>query len=150
MAATGLVVVAAGLALGLAAARRQLRIGDEMAALTAVAIAGLLASPLSWTHHWVWGMPAIMILVARRQWMLAWLLGLVFAAGPEFGQTILLAQDSLTLVQQVACATYVAAGTALLALWTFDSGARDGGRTPSPDPGSTAVKDEPGDVRRVQ
>ena len=138
LAVTGLVVVVAGLALGLVAARRQLRIGDEMAALTAVAIAGLLASPLSWTHHWVWVVPAIMVLVSRRQWVLAWLLGLVFAAGPEFGQTILLAQQSLTLIQQVACATYVAAGTGLLVLWAFGSGARGRART-VPDAGSTAV-----------
>jgi hypothetical protein len=30
-------------------------------------------------------------------------------------------QESLTLVQQLACATYVAAGTGLLAMWAFGS-----------------------------
>ena len=117
----GLLLVASGLALGIAAARRQLQTGDQMAALTAIAIGGVLASPLSWTHHWVWGVPAIMVLVSRRTWVATWLLGAVFAAGPEFGQTIQYSQDSLTFVQQVACATYVVAGVSLLAMWAFDA-----------------------------
>ena len=55
---TELALCASGLALGIAAAHRQLRTGDDVAALTAVALGGLLASPLSWTHHWVWSVPA--------------------------------------------------------------------------------------------
>jgi len=130
---TALVLSASGLALGIAAAHRQLRIGDDAAALTAVAIGGLLASPLSWTHHWVWGVPAIMVLVSRRQWVTAWLLGLVFAAGSARGVVLQPSQESLTLLQQVACATYVVAGVGLLAMWAFGSGG--GGRgTPTPAP----------------
>jgi len=130
---TALVLFASGLALGIAAARRQLRIGDDVAALTAVAIGGLLASPLSWTHHWVWGVPAIMVLVSRRQWVTAWLLGSVFAVGSEWGVTVQPSQESLNLLQQVACATYVAAGTGLLAMWAIGSGG--GGRSaPTPAP----------------
>jgi len=116
---TTLVLCATGLALAVAAAHRQLRIGDDAAALAAIAIGGLLASPLSWTHHWVWGVPAVMVLVSRRQWVRAWLLGAVFAAGPEFGITVAPSQESLTLLQQVVFATYVAAGTGLLAMWAF-------------------------------
>ena len=118
---TELVLFASGLALGIAAARRQLRIGDDVAALTAIAVGGLLASPLSWTHHWVWAVPAVMVLVSRRQWVIAWLLGLVFATGAKWGVTLQPSQESLTLVQQLACATYVAAGTGLLAMWAFGS-----------------------------
>jgi alpha-1,2-mannosyltransferase len=125
---TELVLFVAALALATAAARRQLRIGDDVAALTAVAIGGLLASPLSWTHHWMWCVPAIMVLVSRRQWAAAWLAGLVFAAGPEWGVTVQRSQDSLTFLQQVACATYVAAGIALLAMWAFATPAGGGGR----------------------
>jgi alpha-1,2-mannosyltransferase len=123
---TELVLFAAALALATLAARRQLRSGGEVAALTAVAIGGLLASPLSWTHHWVWCVPAIMVLVSRRQWVAAWLLGLVFAAGPEFAVTVASSQASLNLLQQLACSTYVLAGLALLAWWAHGSGA--GGR----------------------
>jgi alpha-1,2-mannosyltransferase len=125
---TTLVLPAAGLALALAAARRQLRIGDEVAAVTAIAIGGLLASPLSWTHHWVWAVPAILVLVSRRQWAIAGLVGLVFAAGPARGVVLTPSQDSLSLLQQVASGTYVATGLALLALWAFGSGRW--GRTP--------------------
>ncbi len=117
---TMLVLCVSGLALGIAAAHRQLRIGDDVAALTAVAIGGLLASPLSWTHHWVWGVPAIMVLVSRRQWVAAWLLGSVFAAGAARGLTLQPSQESLTLLQQVTCSTYVGAGAGLLAVWAFD------------------------------
>ncbi len=127
---TELVLFVAALALATTAARRQLRMGDDVAALTAVAIGGLLASPLSWTHHWVWCVPAIMVLVARRQWVAAWLVGMVFAAGPEWGVTVQRSQESLTFIQQVACATYVAAGIALLVMWAVGSaggGSRDVG-----------------------
>ena len=30
------------------------RVGDELAAITAVAFTMLLVSPISWNHHWVW------------------------------------------------------------------------------------------------
>jgi alpha-1,2-mannosyltransferase len=116
---TALAVTACGLALGVAAAHRQLQVGDEVAALTAVAIGGLLASPLSWTHHWVWAVPAVMVLVSRGQWVMAWLAGLVFAAGATRGVTLEPSQVSLTLLQGVASATYVVAGAGLLAIWAF-------------------------------
>jgi len=133
---TELLVFATALALGTVAAHRQLRIGDDVAALTAVAIGGLLASPLSWTHHWVWAVPAVMVMVSRRQWVMAWLLGLVFAAGARWGVTIAPSQQSLTFLQQVACATYVATGTGLLAMWAVGSGG--GARSaPTPEPDQT-------------
>jgi alpha-1,2-mannosyltransferase len=130
---TALVLAASGLVLGIAAAHRQLQIGDDVAALTAVAVGGLLASPLSWTHHWVWGVPAIMVLVSRRHWVTAWLLGVVFAAGSARGVTLQPSQESLTLLQQMASATYVAAGTGLLAIWAFGSGGNHSAPTPPPN-----------------
>ena len=128
---TVLALCTCGLALAVVAAHRQSQMGDDVAALTAIAIGGLLASPLSWTHHWVWGVPSIMVLVARRQWVATCLLGSVFAAGASRGLTLQPAQVSLTLVQQLACSTYVAAGIALLAMWVFDSG---GGSRCAPTP----------------
>lgn len=110
------VLFAAGLALGIAAARQQLRRLDDVAALTSLAIGGLLASPLSWTHHWVWVVPAIMVLVSRRQWVVAWLMGLVFAAGVMWWVRPSPSQESLTVLEHGACATYVAAGV-LLVVW---------------------------------
>lgn len=74
------VVVLAGLA-GLALAARAGRAGDEAAGFSLCAITGLLVSPVSWTHHWVIVIPAL-LLAAVRAWhrtaprrpaVLAWL-----------------------------------------------------------------------------
>nr|WP_246272273.1 glycosyltransferase 87 family protein [Amycolatopsis acididurans] len=42
------------------------RRGETLAALLVSAFLGLLASPISWTHHWVWAVPLIALLVAER------------------------------------------------------------------------------------
>ena len=42
--------------------RAAARARNDVIALTAVGIAGLLASPVSWSHHWVWAVPAFMAL----------------------------------------------------------------------------------------
>jgi alpha-1,2-mannosyltransferase len=136
------VLGAAGLTLGLVAAWRQLRIGDEVAALTAVAFGGLLASPLSWTHHWLWAVPAVMVLVSRRQWVSASLVSVVFAAGSARAVSLQPSQESLTLLQQVACATYVTAGLCLLALWAIGAG-RWGRRVPTSTPHKAAPQEPP-------
>ena len=47
------------LALTVWAARRALRAGQPVLALICVAMFGLVVSPVSWSHHWVW---------ARRCW----------------------------------------------------------------------------------
>lgn len=56
--------VAAVVVVGLAtvAARRALRASQPALALVVVAIAGLLVSPMSWSHHWVWCVPALLVL----------------------------------------------------------------------------------------
>src|SRR5207249_3452216 len=48
-----LVVGLAGLAVAVWAHRR----GHRMAGLLCCAVTGLLVSPISWTHHWVWAVP---------------------------------------------------------------------------------------------
>lgn len=49
--------------LAIVAARKS----DDVVALTAIATAGLLVSPVSWSHHWVWCVPAFLALgFARR------------------------------------------------------------------------------------
>jgi alpha-1,2-mannosyltransferase len=50
-------VAAAGLALAAAASRR----GDEALGFSLCAITGLLVSPISWTHHWVIAIPALLL-----------------------------------------------------------------------------------------
>jgi alpha-1,2-mannosyltransferase len=48
---------------GLVRAASIARAGDEVAAVTIVGIAGSLASPISWVHHLIWFLPAILILI---------------------------------------------------------------------------------------
>ena len=49
------------LALGLTAAYLLDRAGYPVPALLATALTGLLASPISWDHHWVWIAPAVAV-----------------------------------------------------------------------------------------
>ena len=41
------------------------RRGQALAALLVTAFFGLLASPISWSHHWVWAVPLIVLLISR-------------------------------------------------------------------------------------
>ncbi|MFD8495430.1 glycosyltransferase 87 family protein [Amycolatopsis sp. NPDC059657] len=52
------------------AVRRLHRAGDEPGALLVTAGCGLVVSPISWTHHWVWVVPAIGYLLTRgHRWV---------------------------------------------------------------------------------
>jgi alpha-1,2-mannosyltransferase len=50
---------------GLIVAAWAARTMGELAGITACAIVGLLVSPVSWSHHWVWCIP-LLVLWARR------------------------------------------------------------------------------------
>jgi alpha-1,2-mannosyltransferase len=45
--------------LGLCAMWSASRAGDRMAALLAAQLIGLLVSPISWSHHWIWVLPVL-------------------------------------------------------------------------------------------
>ena len=62
---TVLWVVAAGLVLvvGMLRARSAWRYGDELVGITLTGLVACLVSPISWTHHLVWVVPAILVLV---------------------------------------------------------------------------------------
>ncbi|WP_084436794.1 glycosyltransferase 87 family protein [Aldersonia kunmingensis] len=64
-----LLAALAVLALAIVAMRRALAAGDPALALCANALAGLLISPVSWSHHWVWAIPILltMTIVAYRR-----------------------------------------------------------------------------------
>jgi alpha-1,2-mannosyltransferase len=82
------------LILGLAAAAVLYRAGYPVPGMLACALTGLLASPLSWDHHWVWVAPAIALLahlgaqargaVRAAWWVAAGGLVVVFGAWPQF------------------------------------------------------------------
>ena len=104
------------LALGSVAARRQLQSGQTLAAATAVGMTGLLVSPISWSHHWVWMIPALLVLRWRRMWF-----GL--SLGICIGYLALqwttpsgnLSEFHATWYQQVLCASFPLWGLLFLA-----------------------------------
>lgn len=69
------------LALTVWAVRRVLKAEQPVLALICVAMFGLVVSPVSWSHHWVWVLPAVLVtgIVAYRQRHVA--LGVVAVAG---------------------------------------------------------------------
>jgi alpha-1,2-mannosyltransferase len=74
-------VLAVGLA-GLAVAIWAHRRGYRLAGFACCAVTGLLVSPMSWTHHWVWVVPLLVWLTAAawRRRSAAWALAAVIAA----------------------------------------------------------------------
>lgn len=85
-----LVVVVA--AYGLWRAARAARAGDALAGLTLTGLVGGLVSPITWTHHLYWFIPAVVVLVdaaldadrdtaagvRRRRWLLTLAIGTAF------------------------------------------------------------------------
>jgi alpha-1,2-mannosyltransferase len=69
------------LALTVWAMRRVLQAGEPTLAVICVALFGLMVSPVSWSHHWVWALPAILVtaILGWRRRNVA--LALVAAAG---------------------------------------------------------------------
>jgi len=49
------------LALTVWAVRRVLAAGEPTLAVVCVAMFGLVVSPVSWSHHWVWALPAVIV-----------------------------------------------------------------------------------------
>ncbi len=71
--------------------RRALAASEDGWALSLNALASLLVSPISWSHHWVWIVPALLTLAVlsgrcrSRLWAAITLAGVaVFAAGPQW------------------------------------------------------------------
>jgi alpha-1,2-mannosyltransferase len=97
--AAAIVVVIAGLA----AAALLYRAGQPVPAMLACALTGLLVSPLSWDHHWVWVAPGLALLahlgararglVRAAWWAAGAVLFGVFACWPQLWD---LSQSGLT------------------------------------------------------
>src|SRR5215468_2891960 len=77
-------------ALAIAGMRGALKANQVTSALLLNAVAGLLVSPISWSHHWVWAAPALLTCLAainpnrRRPAALAVLALLIFAIAPHW------------------------------------------------------------------
>jgi alpha-1,2-mannosyltransferase len=55
-----LLAVAVSAVLTWFALRAAVRVGDELAAVVVVQLFGLLVSPISWSHHWLWIIPLVL------------------------------------------------------------------------------------------
>lgn len=91
--ATGLWIALSVLTVGLAAIWmvRLIDAGSDVAALLVNAAAVLLVSPVSWSHHWVWAAPALVIAVdqatrrrSRGFTAVVALFTLMFIVGPQW------------------------------------------------------------------
>ncbi|GHA68988.1 glycosyltransferase 87 family protein [Streptomyces termitum] len=83
--APGLWWLAAAVLLGGAAmvlAVRAAVLGDRAVAVVGTAFTALMVSPISWSHHWVWCVPLLILLYDRatRAWPVTIAVGLVFAS----------------------------------------------------------------------
>ena len=63
------------------AARRALKAGQPVLALICVAMFGLAVSPVSWSHHWVWALPAVLVAAVLAVRLRNPALGVVSVAG---------------------------------------------------------------------
>jgi alpha-1,2-mannosyltransferase len=69
-------------AVGVAAATILARHDDWLGASAVTGTTGLLVSPISWAHHWVWILPALVVLVRSGHRVTAGLGYLLFAVTP--------------------------------------------------------------------
>jgi len=77
------VLVSAAFAVaGLAVAAVLVRRGDWLGATALTGTTGLLVSPISWAHHWVWVLPALVLLVRAGHRVAAVTGYLLFALAP--------------------------------------------------------------------
>lgn len=69
------------LALTIWAGRRALRAGQPVLTLICVAMFGLVVSPVSWSHHWVWALPTVLVTAVLAVRLRHVALGVVSAVG---------------------------------------------------------------------
>ena len=116
-------------------ATRLTRAGDPLAALAAVAAGSLLVSPISWTHHWVWVVPSLVVM-ARRGWRVATVVvALLMYLPPMWAAD----GDPLRLspAEQLVASTYVVLALAFLVALAVSS-ARSSAVSPARSSGPSA------------
>jgi Glycosyltransferase family 87 len=130
-----LVFAAVGLTTAAVLARRR----DWLGATAVTGVTGLLVSPISWAHHWVWILPALVVLLRAGHRVAAAAGYLLFAVAPFWFTPHAAGPDEygfhwlLTLVANC----FLIAGLAFLGYmaWCALAPRRDAERARSQDPG---------------
>jgi len=143
------------LVLGLRRARAADRAGADQVAVVLVAMVGGLVSPITWIHHLVWLVPAVLLLVGdggdvRRRRLGLLVTALLWARLPYLGQNIVRHHGPLLIADPLRDA-YGAVVLAVLALLPFAGAGRGADRratraawTPAPYPLSMLTTTTPG------
>jgi alpha-1,2-mannosyltransferase len=132
--ASAVAAVLAGFAL-----RETVRASDVLATLVTVQIFGLLVSPISWSHHWVWVVPAMLWMVhgparSTRIVMVMWLVWGV-AVGSFVISYLLRAQPTIWVIERpwyLSALGWVYPACGLLTLVVIPVALRLRARTPEP------------------
>jgi alpha-1,2-mannosyltransferase len=137
-AVAALVVGVAGLWL----AARIARGGDTALGAMCCAVTGLLISPISWSHHWVWAVPVAMLLLRRAPraaaaWLLVFVSFLIWAVPHR----VVGPMPDLNAAQVLLSCLYPLAGLGFL-VWAWRSAGRSApvGSPAEPSPASTRAQ----------
>jgi alpha-1,2-mannosyltransferase len=133
---------------GLTVAAMWARRGDWLSATAVTGVTGLLVSPISWAHHWVWIVPALAVLLRNGTRKTALAGFILFALSPlwwtphngdprEYG---------LGLLTPIANC-YLLAGLFFLTHMAVLTSGHDGRRRPGDDGDASRVVRDPGWVR---
>ncbi|GAA4611147.1 glycosyltransferase 87 family protein [Saccharopolyspora hordei] len=146
------VLAAVALVLAALAMRHAIRQRDLPTAVVVNGVFGLLVSPISWSHHWVWAIPGLVLLLgaawAHRDWALllaATLVSGFFMMGPHWkvpqGKGLELTWN---LPQNLIGNAYVYFGLGYLlygaVLWWRARRTVPPGDAPAPEPPLTAAR----------
>lgn len=111
------------LALAVLGVRRAHREGSAALAMSVTGAFGLLVSPISWDHHWVYAVPAVLAVGAEgvRRWHPGWLAAAAGAAAVLVAAPFqnVPASGVLTFGEQVRADAFAVTAVVLLALYAF-------------------------------
>ncbi len=99
---------------GLGAAVLYSRCGDEAAGFSLCAITQLLASPVSWTHHWMLVVPSLIMMTHRASAQRSRWLAVAVAAGAMIGYSYLI-ERRIAFPSGLGANVYVLAGLCTVA-----------------------------------
>jgi len=101
---------AGALTLAYFVARRAHLAGDRVTVLLSAAMGSLLASPVSWSHHWIWCVPLTMALIAHRRYIATAAAAAIFSISPLTLSPLGLLDETPRFVWVVATALMPALG----------------------------------------